>query len=154
MSYEVSNKCIFLFNYLNNIYSSKKTNEMDSQHLLFGILLGGLLGFSGQVIRVVVGMKKMYDKARETTKQEPTPTDNLTTLVQGNIETKRLTISLIIGFVAGVLASITFKIAGSTSISQETVSGLLAAGYAGTDFIEGFMRKADPTPVFDRQVTQ
>ena len=118
---------------------------MDSQHLLSGILIGGLLGFCGQMIRVVVGIKKMYDTAQNTP-QSTSDTENLAVLVQQSLQTKRLTISLIIGFVAGVLAAITFNIADKEKIGQEAISGLMAAGYAGTDFIEGFMRKADPTP--------
>jgi putative chitinase len=117
---------------------------MDSQHLLFGILLGGLLGFSGQVIRVVVGMKKMYDKTRDTT--TPSAPE------QKSFETQRLVISLIIGFVAGVLAALALNIKDVPNVTKEMASGIIAAGYAGADFIEGFMRKADPTPVIDRPV--
>jgi hypothetical protein len=45
---------------------------------------------------------------------------------------------LLIGVVAGVLASLTVwdQLA---NITKETVMGLMAAGYAGAGFIEGFI---------------
>ena len=104
---------------------------MATQSLVYAILLGGILGFVGQGIRVIVGMKKAYD----TVNTEGSKLINL-------FEPKRLLISLLIGFIAGVLASILMNINAMASLSKEIISSLIGAGYAGTDFIEGFMRKS------------
>ena len=104
---------------------------VDWIHLL---LLGGLLGMLGQGIRVVAGLKKVNDQAV----REGTPFAQL-------FKASALLVSLLIGFVAGALA-----IVGITSgqeafkISKDLALALIAAGYAGTDFIEGFIKKYLP----------
>jgi hypothetical protein len=45
--------------------------------------------------------------------------------------------------IAGVVAALPF-ISQAESITYQTLVALLGAGYAGADFIEGFMRKAVP----------
>jgi putative chitinase len=106
---------------------------MTSQSVVYAILLGGILGLIGQSIRVFVGIKKMYDTETETKK------------ISQLMESQRLFISLLIGFIAGVLASFALNIAGMTQgISNEVIMGIIGAGYAGTDFIEGFIRKSIP----------
>lgn len=96
------------------------------------IVAGGLLGTIGQGVRVVAGLKKAHDAAS----------------LQGqalNIETGTLLISLFIGFTAGALALL---VAGGFNplldIDKSTASALIASGYAGTDFIEAFMKKYLP----------
>ena len=54
---------------------------------------------------------------------------------------ERLTFSLIFGGIAGCLAAILLI---ETPIDKELLLGLVAAGYAGTDFIEGLMSKYTP----------
>lgn len=101
----------------------KPTKPMTPTDYLILILLGGILGTAGQGIRVIVGLKK----ANET---------------KAKIEYSETVLSLFIGFavggVAGVLAAV-----GSvdTAIDKSSIIAFLAAGYAGTDFIEGFMKK-------------
>ena len=104
---------------------------IDWIHLL---LLGGLLGTLGQGIRVVAGLKKVNDQAV----RDGTPFAQL-------FQTSTLLLSLLIGFIAGALAII-----GITSgqealkVSKDLAITLIAAGYAGTDFIEGFIKKYLP----------
>lgn len=95
------------------------------------ILLGGVMGMIGQGIRTVVGLKKLQDSISQTGQS-----------FRDSFETNRLTVSLLIGFIAGALAAITL-VRGDT-VQVELLMGLLAAGYAGTDFIEGFARKYLP----------
>ena len=86
----------------------------------------------GQGIRVIVGLKKAAESAQaagSTLKQD--------------FNGARLLVSLLIGAIAGVLAALPF-ISQAETITYQTLVALLGAGYAGADFIEGFMRKAVP----------
>lgn len=104
------------------------------EQLLLSLCIGALLGLAGQGIRVVVGIKKTYDQPGVTTKN-----------FAEKFEKQRFGVSLFIGAIAGILASLTLNLAASSGIpSNETISGIMAAGYAGADFIEGFMRKKTP----------
>jgi len=101
--------------------------------ILGKLLLAVLLGVVGQLARVVVGLKKENDQAdaaNQSFKQRFNPGELLVSLA----------IAVGVGAVAGVLAALT-KIDVEDPQSWLTI---LAAGYAGTDFIEGFMRKALP----------
>jgi hypothetical protein len=94
------------------------------------IVLGALLGMAGQVIRIVVGLKK----AKEAAAAPGAPAfrfDNQQMLVS-------LMIALIVGGIAGVLASVN-SLSNLASIDKATVFAFIAAGYAGTDLIEGFV---------------
>lgn len=109
------------------------------------ILLGGLLGLLGQVVRVTVGLKKAHDTASE--KGQP-----LSDVFQGG----SLVISLLIGFTAGAIAifvvdNVQLLTTAKAEVDVEQLSsqkellfGLMAAGYAGTDFIEGFAKRLLP----------
>ena len=93
------------------------------------ILLGITLGVIGQLIRVVVGIKKLYDQA-----------------IRDNVEFYELFkkdrfffsigIAIVIGAVAGGLGIIQYTGQG---ITREIILTLIAGGYAGTDFIEGLL---------------
>jgi len=107
------------------------------------LILGGILGMIGQGIRVIVGLKKVNDQASDEG-------ENFSTLFQSN----KLALSLLIGFIAGTLAII--GVTSSMEItkpSKELIVTIIGAGYAGTDFIEGFMKKSLPTVHRDSQVT-
>lgn len=92
---------------------------------LIMIATGGLMGALGQGIRIIVGMKKLRDKE--------------TARVNEVFSTNRLITSLFIGFVAGSLAAFVASDENLIlDISKTSLLGLLVAGYAGTDFIEGF----------------
>ncbi|MDQ1256530.1 MAG: hypothetical protein QG656_1126 [Candidatus Hydrogenedentes bacterium] len=107
------------------------------------VLSGGLFGMVGQGIRVVVGLKKVHDNALnggENFKKE--------------FDASTLLLSLLIGFVAGALGSLGLSLSRKDfgQIGMNDVVTLIGIGYAGADFIEGFMRQhmpatATPTPV-------
>lgn len=112
---------------------------MVETNLVMLVLLGGLLGCVGQGLRVIVGLKKINEQAGEQTKA-------FRDIFDGRV----LLISLLIGFVAGALAIIALDATTDTAARRagETLRGYLmpvmAAGYAGTDFIEGFVKKYLP----------
>ena len=107
---------------------------MTASDWITGLLLGGLLGILGQGIRIIVGLKKLNDEASA----EGT---GFSSKFQGS----RLGLSLLIGFIAGALAVIGFvESPGIATPSKELIVTLLGAGYAGTDFIEGFIKKYLP----------
>lgn len=99
------------------------------------LTLGGLLGAAGQGARAIVGLKKLSDAASAKG-------DTLADC----FETSQLAVSLMIGFVAGLLAMIAMQVAGGNAfdITGQTLTTIVGAGYAGTDFIEGFMRREGP----------
>lgn len=107
---------------------------MLTQNLLNALLLGGLLGLIGQGIRMIVGLKKAYEGATAETK-------TFTQVFEG----RRLGISLLIGFIAGVLGALALNVSSMPELANETLVSLIGAGYAGTDFIEGFIRKVTPS---------
>jgi len=92
------------------------------------ILLGGILGMAGQGIRVIVGFKKNNDKA--ATQEE----------AKANLDVQRMVFSLFIAFAVGGIAGVLAAVGSvDITIDKTTILAFLAAGYAGTDFIEGFM---------------
>lgn len=99
------------------------------------ILLGGLMGLFGQGIRAVVGLKTMVDEATNQQKSE-----------SDLFSAARLIISLVIGFLAGIAATLTLgiKTLMDNPGDLHTLLGIAAAGYAGTDAIEGFISKYLP----------
>jgi hypothetical protein len=94
------------------------------------VLLAALLGMAGQGIRVIAGLKKMQEIAGGS---------------NANFDSHQLFISLFISLIIGVVAGILAAIMVNGPISKATYFGFIAAGYAGTDFIEAFMRKNSPT---------
>lgn len=100
------------------------------------LVLGGLLGTLGQGIRVVVGLKKLHDTK---TGEEAA---GVAAAARTVLEPSRLVLSLVIGFVAGALGILTLgPFAEGAGLEKEALLALIAIGYSGTDFIEGFMRK-------------
>lgn len=99
--------------------------------LVAGIILGAL----GQGARAIVELKKLNDNRTQ-------PTDCFCDGI-------RLLISFAIGGVAGAFAAVAI-LPDSGQITKEQLLGIAAAGYAGTDFIEGFIGQisggASPTP--------
>ncbi len=87
------------------------------------IILGIILGIAGQGARAVVGMKKQYDKGSRN-------------WFKGWL----LITTLMIGGVAGVFGAITL-LDNREAIDRQTLLTLITIGYAGTDFIEGFIKK-------------
>lgn len=92
--------------------------------------LGALCGFLGQSLRVVVGLHKASNSETKT-----------------DFDYARLIVSLLIGVLAGALAAIaTSSVLGVAPglLDTQSVLALVAAGYAGADFIEGFIGKYLP----------
>jgi len=99
--------------------------KMDIMEVTLFIILGIILGMLGQGARAVVGIKKKYDRESRDFKDW--------------FDGKRLRISLMIGGIAGTLGAIALLDKGE--IDKQVLLTLLSTGYAGTDFIEGFMKK-------------
>jgi hypothetical protein len=110
----------------------------NTEEIILQLLLGGLLGAVGQGLRVIVGMKKTYDVAQQ--QQEK---------FADLIVTSRLLLSLLIGFCAGLLAMLSISTLTKDFLQDGNTKthllAVLASGYAGTDFIEGLMKKYLPT---------
>lgn len=103
---------------------------MTPEQVIEKILLGGLLGLLGQGIRMAIGLKKLSDaNARSNVKEE--------------LNGGRLMVSLFIGFVAGALYILVNgfqdnpNVVNGEYIGNQFVFTVIAAGYAGSDFIEG-----------------
>ncbi|HZR34998.1 MAG TPA: hypothetical protein VFA75_06450 [Nevskia sp.] len=113
---------------------------MQTSEILAQIALGALVGTMGQGARVVVGLKKAYDDAQARNQS----------FKDDVFDGQKLGISLFIGALAGGLGVTSFSFFGTTNAfdsgaARETVMKLLAIGYAGTDFIEGFIQKYLPS---------
>ncbi|NOS97048.1 MAG: hypothetical protein HOP25_01065 [Methylotenera sp.] len=104
---------------------------MTAEQLLNMLLVGGLLGMTGQGIRVIAGLKKVHDVA--SLKGEK---------FANHFDTSTLLISLLIGFMAGVLAIIALNSNSDASDLRPHIPTLLGAGYAGADFIEAFIKRS------------
>ncbi|WP_066259386.1 hypothetical protein [Hydrogenophaga flava] len=105
------------------------------QTLLYAFLISAFLGAFGQSLRAVAGLKKQSDEAAAEGK-------SLADVFSG----KTLGISIFIGAVAGVTGFLGLKFgSGEADFSKgTTLLGVIAAGYAGTDFIEAFAKKYLP----------
>ena len=144
---------------------------MDIYTALAYVVLGALLGAIGQCARVIVGIKKHLDEAfkieerkKEFDKREDELDKKLREAKQGDKELiikekelilkkkdlqwfkwdkliTSLLIALVVGGVAGVLGAIAYL---EKPITPEFMITLIAIGYAGTDFIEGFMKTRVP----------
>ncbi len=107
---------------------------MNLNQVIFQILVGGLLGIIGQGIRMIVGIKKM----KEVQSQNKL---NNTNIPGGDFDSRRLWLSVFIGFIAGALGGL-FAVDLMEPLKDKTVlATLIAIGYSGVDFIEGFISK-------------
>jgi len=104
---------------------------MNLNDILFQIIVGGLLGLIGQGVWVIVGIKKM----REIQLLNKL---NNTNLPGGDFDLQRLLLSLFIGFIAGAIGGI-FIVDLKNLADKSVLAALITIGYAGVDFIEGFM---------------
>jgi len=95
--------------------------------------LGAVFGVIGQAIRVVPGLKKMNEEAQSAG-----------LAARQMFSGSRMGISLAIGALAGVLAAWGLGIHPADNIKSEVILGLIGAGYAGADFIEGFIKSKLP----------
>jgi hypothetical protein len=107
-----------------------KQDNMNASESLTYIILGIVLGMIGQSIRAIVGVKKSSDEASFSEKA-----------FKDWFEAKRLVFGLVIGASSGALAAISQL---GSPIDQQLLITIVASGYAGADFIEGFMRTKVP----------
>ncbi len=101
------------------------------------VLAGGLMGMLGQGLRSAIGLKKLKDSAGDNG-----------ALFTARFSASRFYTSLFIGFLAGALTA--FLMSEPTmklTLSKEVLIGLMAAGYAGTDTLEGLANKFIPGSV-------
>jgi len=107
---------------------------MDAGEILWRIALGALLGAAGQGLRLVVGLKKEHDAAVVSGKKWEEWFSWPTLL-------SSLLIGVGVGALAGILGTIGFL---DSTLTKEYFLLIIAAGYAGTDFIEGMMKRRLP----------
>lgn len=132
---------------------------MTNYDVLINLTLGGLLGVVGQGIRVIIGLKKLQEEAKTVADAIPPPVAVVPPGASPSLpisskavynqlfDSRKLWLSLFIGFIAGCLASLVQNEGDKTdnaAFSNEVVLGIIAAGYAGTDFIEGIFKKLFP----------
>lgn len=101
------------------------------QDLVWTILAGGLLGMLGQGVRAVAGIRKPNDAANALGK------------TFGDLfSASRLLLSLFIGFTAGALAVLLSGLDAKLQARDTSAFiAIIAAGYAGTHFIDAFLSK-------------
>jgi predicted chitinase len=103
------------------------SESTDSGSVLVTLLLCGLLGLMGQGVRAAVGLKKSMGLPQNAATQQAT------------FSAAYFGLSLMIGFIAGVLAGLAVGVSNLLKIdtgNMKTLLGIAAAGYAGADFIE------------------
>ncbi len=98
---------------------------MNTFDVLGFLVVGALLGATGQGARVVVGLKKGMESAAGR-RRKPW------------FDGKRLLVSLLIGACAGVLGAIG---QWGSVLDKEFMVSVVTIGYSGTDFLEGFIRR-------------
>lgn len=110
---------------------------MSTQEIFYQVALAGVLGIAGQLLRVIAGLTKLGQEAGAR------GVDFWQLFVPA-----KLVVSILVGFVAGILAWVVADKAmavdflkGDAETVKKAVLAIIAAGYAGTDFIEGIMGK-------------
>ena len=98
------------------------------------LTLGALLGATGQAARTIPGIKKLSDEAAA-----------IGTSTAALIVPSQLVTSLLIGAVAGILGIVSLQMTSGMELSTKDVLMIVSIGYAGTDFIEAFVRKEVPS---------
>lgn len=110
-----------------------ETLTLNASQWLTLVSFGALLGAVGQMLRVVPGLKKLNDESQSTGVDPRTA-----------FSSAKLFVSLLIGALAGVLGAISLSIKPDDALNSGVIVQLMAIGYAGSDFIEGFMQKHLP----------
>ena len=99
---------------------------------LLVMLTGAVAGAVGQLVRTIAGMG---NASRASAAGQPVEPFNVS----------RLAVSLLVGATAGALAALTMhEQLTAAKVEVSTIMGLMAAGYAGADFIEGVAGKFFP----------
>src|ERR1700722_2629608 len=117
------------------------STTVDSSSVLVTLLLCGLMGLLGQGVRAALGLKKCLGLPKGQATQQTT------------FNAAYFGLSLMIGFVAGVLAGIVIGLEKLLKIDVTNLKlllGIAVAGYAGADFIENSISivipNANPQP--------
>lgn len=92
------------------------------------LTLAFLLGTAGQLVRVAIGLKKMHDKSLAGGERVP-------------FDGKKLWVSIALGALAGLITAIWKWDGANGPFGQEFIFTLMAAGYAGSDIIEGLVER-------------
>ena len=103
--------------------------------ILLALLLCGLLGVLGQGVRAIVGLKNA-GALNSTTPSE-----------QAEFNLAYLALSLMIGFIAGVIAGIALNLENIITVDPgnwKLMLGIAGSGYVGADFIENTMSVVIP----------
>src|SRR5277367_3026890 len=103
--------------------------------ILLALLLCGLLGLLGQGVRAIVGLKNAGSL------NSTTPTQ------QAEFSLAYLVLSLMIGFIAGILAGIALNLETIIAVDPSNwklLLGIAGSGYVGADFIENTMSVVIP----------
>jgi predicted chitinase len=111
---------------------------MDSFGVLTTIILCGFMGALGQGVRAAVGLKSAATLAAQHPSQ------------QTEFDAAYFTLSLMIGFTAGILAGFLIgldKFAKIDPNDPKLLLAIVAAGYAGTDFIENAFTNLVPKSI-------
>ncbi|MHA6719777.1 hypothetical protein ACX40Y_10045 [Sphingomonas sp. RS6] len=99
------------------------TNDALNWLVLLG--LGGVAGLIGQAIRLALGIHKRLLAAPGAP-------------LELGADASRIAVTLLIGAIAGALAAVVV-IGDASRIATEQALALIAAGYAGADFVEGIV---------------
>jgi len=97
------------------------------------LLSSGGMGMTGQLVRAIAGTKKVNDKATE-----------MKAKFADVFDWPKFLMSLATGFAAGIIAGLSLNPDGDIKTDNHFWLGVLAAGYAGADFIEAFLKKSLP----------
>lgn len=98
---------------------------------LSALILGGILGMVGQGMRVIVGLKKIYESLGSDEQ------------FGNKMDWSRLSVSLVIGFIAGafgMILKIDYETVSTMVMTKDFMLSIIAIGYMGVDFIEGMMK--------------
>jgi hypothetical protein len=92
------------------------------------LALALMLGVAGQLARVAMGLKKLHDK-------------NVSDGGKTSFDPKKFWISIALGGLAGMLAGLVAWDESTRLLQRETLLSLMAAGYAGSDLLEGLIER-------------
>ena len=107
---------------------------MTGEQWIITILLGGIAGFVGQGIRGALGLQKLRERTLASGQS-----------AEAGFSSRMFLSSLLIGFTSGALASFTLDVSQDGVVDIKVVLAMVAAGYAGTDFIEGTAKRILPS---------
>ena len=97
------------------------------------VALGALLGLARQGLRIIPGMRKTAQEARDNNRH-----------LADEFCAMELWLSLAYGAAAGIAAALAVTPLASGGVDGETALQLLAAGYVGSDFIAGLVGRLNP----------